>query len=128
MPKTSNKWVATRAFINNWLKEPGRYCNTCGMIYLADKEPCCNRPHIGTNLTHMKGLLSQNKEMKKNCAKDTGANKSNTFRLGVSILPKLLEDLEDYFETNYKEKLWNDDRELKSFMRNFPEFCIARKV
>lgn len=129
MAQTKSKWTAVRSYINTWLKDPEVYCNTCGFPYFAcATEPCCENPQYGNNLQHMRGLVRQNMETKKLLDKDTGANKSNTFRFAVSILPKLLEDLEDYFEKNYQEKLWNNDRELKQFMRKFPELTICRKV
>lgn len=127
---TKSKWMAVRSFINTWLKEPECYCATCGFPYFNSMdEPCCKDPRYGTNLDHMIGLLKQNREMREKATeKDTAANKDNNMRWGVSILPKLLADLEDYFEKNYHEKLWNNDKELKEFMRAFPEFRIARKV
>ena len=61
-------------------------------------------------------------------ANDYAANKSMTMRWGISMLPKLYMDLETFFEKNYKEKLFNDDKELKQFMHDFPMFRVCKKV
>lgn len=128
MPKTNDKTLAIKSFIVNWLKDPTEYCNNCGQNYHPNLYPCCDNPQRGNNKIYLQALVMQNAEKKKHLANQYAANKTMTMRHGVSILPRLLEDLETYFRINYNEKLWNDDKELKSFMRSFPMFCIPDKI
>lgn len=126
--RTTDKWVAVKAFINTWLRDETRYCNNCGMDFIADGNSCCDNPQYGTNAEYMVALLKQNKLRQESRKNEFASNDEKTFRLGVSILPRLLEDLEEYCATTMKEKLWVDNKELNEFMRRFPMFCIAKKV
>jgi hypothetical protein len=37
-------------------------------------------------------------------------------------------ELETAFKSTYQEKLLKDNREMHRFMREFPAFCVCRKV
>jgi len=125
--KTSNKMVAARAFINTWLKDPTIYCNWCGQIY-REKVTCCENPQLGTNKDHIRGLIRQNKYRQEDARDEFSSTNDKSLRLGLSLLPSLLHDLEAYFKSQYDEKLFENTTELRAFMREFPQFCIARRV
>lgn len=131
---TKNKWIAVRSFINYWLKDKTYYCNVCGMPFdPRDKEnghwkPCCEEPQIGRNIDHCMGVVKQNKELQKVRINDVGSTKDKSFRWGISMPPRLMKDLEDHFRSKYKEKLFNDQKELRQFMKEFPAFMVAKKI
>ena len=132
--KTTSKWKATKAFINVWLKDKTRYCSHCGTTFFDnfDEEnkwiPCCEEPQIGDNSQHTAGVIKENQMIKKSRAKDTAATASGHMRLGLSLPPALLIDLEIYFKKNYNEKFLNDIKEMRAFMREFPMFTICKKI
>ena len=84
--KTFDKWEATHAFINTWLKDNTYYCNNCDSDYAS----CCSIPHP----ILMKRTLTEGSETKeavvlhcKNCGKEVwqccenpqiGTNKDHT--------------------------------------------------
>jgi len=49
-------------------------------------------------------------------------------RFGVSIPPRLLHDLGNYFMKMYNEKLFDTQEELRSFMKEFPAFSIPERI
>lgn len=117
---------AIRAFINEWLKVPTLYCNNCGMNYF-DGMKCCDDPQIGNNRQVVEALILQNKDIRNSTLKDTAASLGNNMRFGISMPPKLLNDLERYFK-QYNEKLFNNKKEMRLFMKHFPMFCIPEKI
>ena len=130
---TNCKETALKAFIVEWLKDPSMYCNVCGNRYfgkdIQGEEMCCDTPQIGTNLQILSAITKQNLEIQNNMAKDTGANKDNTFRWGISIPPRLLHDMEEYSMNTLKEPLFRDDgKDMNDFMRAFPFLRTCRKV
>jgi len=127
---TTSKMAAIHSFINKWLKEAFYYCNNCGEQWDESThiyESCCENPQFGKNIDHCKGLIEQNKDTRRTRLKDTGANADNTWRSAVSIPPRLYADLEVFFN-QYGEKLFNDNRDLRTFMHEFPEFCSCNKI
>jgi len=55
--QTTDKWLATHAFINTWLKDPTLYCNNCGDVYV----PCCAKTQpVITKIT--KSITKDGKE------------------------------------------------------------------
>lgn len=125
---TNCKEVALRAFINEWLKEDTLYCNYCGNIFQEDGVACCDKPQIGTNAYLTSELIKENKRIRDTRLNDYASNKDMTMRLGISITPRLLHDLEEYSINTLKEPLWKDRAEMDDFMRSFPEFTVCRKV
>jgi len=127
-----NKWDATHAFINIWLKDPRWYCNNCGQNYGVEtpKSPftCCVKPQVGRNIDHTKAVMKQNERIKKTRNNDYASNGKKTLRFGVSLPPMLLADLERYFKKNYNEKLFENKEEMYKFMKKFPQFSIATRV
>ena len=126
--KTTDKWTAIHAFINTWLRDETKYCNNCGQDFILDGNVCCENPQYGTNAEYMHALLKQNKLRQETRKNEYASDDKKTLRLGVSILPRLLEDLEEYCATTIKEKLWKDNKELNAFMRRFPMFTIPEKI
>ena len=128
---TTNKSEATKGFINLWLHDQTIYCNQCGMPYhpemVRKNEPCCDNPQMGRNFDHMYGLIQQNRRLRDLQKNEYGSNKEMTMRACVSLPPKLLKDLEEFYK-GYGEKLFNDDKELQTFMKDFPEFRIPAKI
>jgi hypothetical protein len=127
---TTCKETALRAFIYEWMKDETQYCNYCGMIY--DKrfatEQCCDKPHIGTNLTFLYLLIQENKLIRESRRNRFASNKDKTMRWGIAITPRLLHDLEEYSISTLKEPLWKDKAEMDDFMRSFPEFRTCQEV
>jgi hypothetical protein len=128
MPLTQNKELALRSYVNVWLREPTTYCNMCGNVYHPNWPPCCENPQIGNNFSLTQALIKENKKIRDSRDNDFASNKTKDIRWGISILPRLLHDLEEYSEKTLKEKLWKDDKELMDFMRAFPEFTIAKSI
>jgi len=89
---------------------------------------CCENPQIGNNKDHTYALIKQNKEMKKDRINEYGSNKTKTMRQGLSLPPKLHQDLNSYFQKMYQEKLFNTQKEMREFMKRFPAFKIAEKI
>ena len=106
--RSNNKMDCIRAFINLWLKDPTWYCNCCGRKYGAEqpKPPftCCEEPQVGRNVDHTRGVIKQNEETRKTRKNVYGATDKMNMRMGVSMPPALLSDLEKYFRTHYDEK------------------------
>lgn len=121
-----------RAFINLWLKDPTWYCNCCGKKYGAEqpKPPftCCEEPQVGRNVDHTRGVIKQNEETRKTRKNVYGATDKMNMRMGVSMPPALLSDLEKYFRTHYDEKLFENQAELHKFMKAFPVFRTCETV
>lgn len=133
--RTTNKMDAIKAFVNTWLKDQTFYCNNCGIDYFPDvvdtgegvyQNLCCDDPNIGRNIDHTKAIIDQNSNIRSDLDKSTAATKDGSIRFAVSLPPRLYNDLKRYFE-GYGEKFLDTPSELKSFMRNFPQFCIPEK-
>jgi len=127
---TTSKIDAIKSYINTWLKDERFYCNNCGEDWYAPihmKESCCENPQFGRNIDHTKGLIIQNEQLRKDQLKDTGATETNTWRACLSLPPRLYSDLERFFG-QYGEKLFNDEKEMRKFMKEFPQFCSCKKI
>ena len=139
--KTTNRWDAIRAFVNEWLKDPSLYCNNCMMPYKENPVgPCCDDPFIVNNHLACELVAKQNAEIKKTRNNEFGSNKNHSLRWGASIPPKLIFDVERYlkkcaieqgydpvqegklFRTKYFKK------DLRRFLKTFPAFSIPEKV
>jgi hypothetical protein len=126
----TDKMTAIRGLINTWLKDPTLYCNNCDLdanaAFLA-VESCCERPQIGRNIDVYVGLCKENKAIVDINLKATGATKDNSFRSAIALPPRLLAFLENYFK-GYGEKLFNNQKELHQFMREFPQFKVCEQI
>lgn len=127
--KTNSKISAIDAFINEWLKDKTVYCGNCLQRATPELavESCCHNPALGRNVDHLMAVIKDNVEIRKTMLKDTGATKDNSLRFGVNIPQQLYQDLEAYFK-QYGEKLFNDKKELREFMRKFPSLSIPKKI
>ena len=130
---TNSKEVAIRAFIHEWLKDDTRYCNGCGTVFVEPPEgcaydPCCDKVHIGANLTFLWMLIQENKQLKESRANAYASNQKMTMRWGLSMTPRLLHDLEQYSMNTLKEPLFKDSNEMSDFMKAFPQFRVCEKV
>ena len=126
--RTTDKWTAVHAFINTWLKDPTIYCNNCGQKFIGEGYECCDNMQRGTNKSYTIALLQQNKVRQQTRLNDYASNEKKNFRLGVSMLPSLVDALEKYCKATMGEKLWNNDAEFIQFMKRFPMFRVAKKV
>jgi hypothetical protein len=127
---TTSKIQAIRAFINLWLSDNTLYCNSCGDRFNAElwqHGACCDNPQIGRNLDHTYYAIKSIKQQRENNLNRHGSDKSKTMRMCVSLPARLMTDLENYFKT-YGEKLFNNESELHSFMKAFPQFSRATEV
>lgn len=125
---TNNKWEALQAFINMWLQDKRYYCNHCGKDLIEGVPECCENPQVGRNLDHTRGLIKQNKEMQTTRKNTLASTADKSMRWGVSMPPKLYMDANNYFRKMYKEKLFQDKKELREFMKQFPQFCIPEDI
>jgi len=132
---TYNKWEAARAFINTWLKDKSIYCNYCGLPYNPKDVTeeghwikCCEDPQIGRNIDHTIGVIKQNKELRKIQNNSTASTKSKAMRYALSMPPSLYRALNDYFLKMYKQKIFDNTKELRTFMKEFPAFCIPERT
>lgn len=125
---TRDKEAALRAIITVWLKDQRIYCNNCQATFFPDIPPCCENPQIGKNIDHTMGLLKQNKAMRGLQKSVTGANESNTMRWGVSLPPDLYTTLNKYLQSCGEKGLFVDKKDLRWFMKKFPEFTIPQKI
>jgi hypothetical protein len=125
--KTNNKWEAVRALINTLLKDKTVYCNECGADYV-EGVLCCGDPMYGNHRDFVEAIIAQNKDFKATRLHDTGAGESKAIRWGLSLPPRFLRDLEDAFKATYREKLLKDNHEMHKFMKEFPAFCVCRKI
>lgn len=126
--KTKNKWDASEAFINTWLKDQRKYCNHCGQDYDLLFFPCCENPQVGRNIDHTRGLLKQNRELQKTRLNEYASTENKSIRWGLSLPPKLYMDLDRYFKKLYNEKLFEDNGEMRQFMKRFKNFSIPERV
>ena len=120
---------AARAVINTWLKDQSVYCNHCNLDskYFLASESCCENPQIGRNIDHMMGGVKQNRIIREIAKNEYGSTKGKTLRYAVSMPPRLLMTLEDYFD-KHDEKLFNDNKELHKFMKAFPALCTCKVI
>jgi hypothetical protein len=132
--QTKDKIEAIQSFINTWLKDKAVYCNNCGLPFIDIKkadgswDACCETPQLGRNVDFAVAILKQNKMIRQTRKNETASNDDKTMRWGVSMPPMLYQDLESYFQKNYKEKLFKDNKELHTFMKRLPQFCVAERV
>jgi hypothetical protein len=126
--KTTDKWTAAHAVINTWLKDQSLYCNNCGADYYEEFFPCCENPQVGRNIDHTKGLIDQNKEMRKIAQNEFSATPTKQMRLGVSLPPRLYHILNKYFKQTLNEPLFKDKKQMHEFMRRFRQFTIAERI
>ncbi len=118
------KYAELRKFINAWLRQQQVYCNNCGIPYHG--EICCEHPEIGKNIDHCWAVICQNKARKKDSG--TAANVTNTMRLGISIPPSLLNALERFSREVLGEKLFVNTKDMRGFMKAFPQFTIPERI
>lgn len=124
--KTNDRWTAVHALMNTLLKDKQKYCNYCGKEF--EDSLCCDNPQIGRHIDHVKGVINQNKVTRSEAKNAFGANGDKSLRLGLSLPPRFLDDLERAFKATYGEKLIRDPKDLHSFMRKFPAFTTCQKV
>lgn len=130
---TTSKETALRAFLYEWMKDETKYCNYCGTVDVDQpegiaKEMCCDKPHIGTNLTFLYLLIHENKIIRESRKNKFASNEEKNLRWGLSLTPRLMHDLEDYCINTLKEPFLRDKNEMDSFMRSFPEFNTCEVV
>lgn len=130
---TNCKETALKAFIAEWAKDTTLYCNYCGNIYVKApegcvEEPCCDRSQIGDNKTFLYHLIVENKRIRETRANIYASDKDKNFRLGISLTPRLLHDLEQYSMNTLKEPLFKNQSEMNDFMRSFPELRTCEVV
>lgn len=126
--QTYDKWIATKAFINTWLKDKTIYCGNCDSNYDERLFPCCEEPVLETNFGHTKAIIEAVKDLKKNQLNQYGSNKEMNFRSTVKLPKRLLWDLDKYFKDTCKEALFNNQEEMREFAQRFPQFCVAEKI
>lgn len=127
--KINDKWEALHAVINKWLKDPTKYCNTCGKVYFPETGVCCEDPQICTNWEVCLAIKEQNRLHRESLANDFGAVKeTKQMRWGVSIPPSLYHTLTGYMKQHGHKSVFEEKSDLNKFMRKFPIFTIAKKV
>jgi hypothetical protein len=122
------KYKEIRAFINNWLLDPALYCNTCGFPYFPLEKACCDNPRIGKNIQHCQALLLQIAAERKCNNNEFGSNKDKTLRQAVSLPPDLMQKLEKFCKEKLGEKLFVNSKDLREFMKHFPQFTTCSRI
>jgi len=125
--RTNDKFLAARAILNTILKDKRLYCNWCGAAYDPNDFPCCDNPQVGSHIDHLKGVIKQNKEIRKTRKNDFASLKNKSFRWAVSFPAGLWHEWERCFKNSQKEKLLKPG-ELTKFMKEFPQFCIPKRI
>ena len=133
MKLTHCKETAIRDFIDKWVKEPTVYCNGCGTIYEEPPEgqkwtPCCENVLLGTNLMFLYWLIQENKMIRETRFNKYASNKDKTFRMKLSMTPRLMHDIEAYCVNTLHEPFLKDDQELNDFCRAFPQFKTCEVI
>lgn len=127
--KTTDKWTLAKAFINTWLRDQTWYCNNCDMDYNPLNFPCCEKPQVGRNIDHLKGMIKENKIIQQTRKNEFASTDNKTLRWGISLPPRLYYALDKYFRSLTEgEKLFKDNQDLHEFMKEFPQFCIPEKI
>jgi hypothetical protein len=125
--KTSNRFEAYTAVINECLKDPQLYCNNCGKTFFTGDSRCCEDPQIGDNAGVCSAIIKQNIEKREVLKNDHASFHGNAMRLGLSLPPFLYEALKNY-ESKYQRKFLDSKSDIDWFMKNFPQFCIPRRL
>jgi len=97
------------------------------MPHFHKYEACCENMQMGRNKDHVMGIVKQNKEILAKQENVFGSNEEKNFRFGASMPPKLLQDLELYFK-GHGEKLFNNNKEFRAFLKEFPAFQVCEKL
>ena len=100
------------------------HCKHCG----AEIWQCCDNPQIGTNKDHTYALIRQNKEVTKDNLNQYGSTKDKSLRFGLSLPPRLYHDLNKYFKSMYQQSLFEEKKDLHTFMKRFPAFKIGERI
>lgn len=123
----SDRKAAYTAVINMLLKDPRVYCNNCGMTYYPDKPMCCTDPQIGTNWNIVEAVVKEVRELRDSAKNEHGSFAKGTIRLGLRIPPFIYEALDNY-EKSHGRRLIMSDKDIKWLMKNFPMFCVPRRI
>jgi len=125
--RTPDKFLSARAILNTILKDTRKYCNWCGSTYDPNDFPCCDNPQVGSHVDHLHGLLKQNRDVREMQKNDFASTKNKSMRLAVSLPAGLFREWERCFKNNQGEKLIKPG-ELPKFMKEFPQFCIPKRM
>jgi len=125
--RTPDKFLSARAILNTLLKDTRKYCNWCGADFDPKYFPCCDNPQIGSHIDHLRGIIKQNQMLRETRANDFASTKKKTLRLAVSLPQVLSREWERCFKNNQREKLLKPG-ELRKFMKEFPQFCIPKRM
>lgn len=128
--KTGDKQKAFQAVINTWLKDPTTYCNNCGKTFdrMKDNPKCCDLPHIGKNIDHCRGVIKQNRELRRTRGNSLAATDNKNIRWGVSMPIGLLYTLDNYKKSLGMPGLFKEEGELTWFMKKFNAFSIPERI
>lgn len=122
-----DKWGVVRNLINLWLKDPQLYCGNCDSDYYPNHPKCCDEPIIGDNWKFCKDIVEALKDRRKELRNEYAAIKTMTFRSTVSLPKRLLYFLDKYFKDKHS-KLFENQKEVRQFMRRFPQFRMPIKI
>lgn len=128
--KTGDRKAAYTAVINELLRDPRLYCNNCGLSFYPKKfavEPCCTDPQIGTNWQVVEAVVAEVRDLKARAKNEHGSFAKGSMRLGLRIPPFIYQALENY-EKSHGRKLFETDKDIQWFMKNFPMFCVPRRI
>ena len=123
----SDRKAAYTAVINMLLRDPRVYCNNCGMSFYPDKPLCCADPQIGNNNDVVKAVIAEVRELRERAKNEHASFAKGTMRLGLRIPPFIYEALDNY-EKSHGRRLIMSDKDIKWLMKNFPMFCIPRRI
>lgn len=116
-----NREDAIHALINFWLKDPRKYCVTCGQPY-REGVPCCDRRIIGTNVEALRIFTQEIREIRDTRKNKFASDKDKTMRLGASIPLGLYGFLEESMKRLYGESLLTDKYNIVWFNKKFGRY------
>jgi len=125
--KTTDKWQACHALINEWLKEKTIYCGNCDADYNKDFFPCCDNPVLGNNYEHTKAIVDAIKDQQKELLNEYASTKKKNFRSTVKLPRRLYYILDKYYK-NHGTKFFENQAEMRQFARKFKMFKIPVRI
>lgn len=143
MSLTTDREIAIRSFINEWLKDTAPYCHNCGNRIIKANQCNCEQPRVASNMQIVKETIEDVELLKKSRANDFASTKDKSLRFALRLPQCLVMDLETYFEEAARKylpseefiaaqqkgefKLFNKEYTVGWFVKRFPQFCVPER-
>ena len=126
--------TAVRSLINTMLKDQARYCNHCGENYVKELYPCCEEARagnhaVGRHIDHCRGVIKDNKRLRQSRLNRYGSTGDKSLRWTLALPPKFLMELEMMWKKiDNGNKLFENQKDVRDFMREFPAFKVCEVI